>query len=102
MLVVCIFPLMMIQIRSKYEILFPFIEKIGRTHTDECGEEIAYTNIETDEFYYVKEKEQGKVYDKRTLGKIQDEYSRRYVKQIIQFHQKLLFIDEKVTDSRFF
>lgn len=97
MLVLCVstFPIILIHMKGQYEILSQFTEKIGRRHTDVNGVDIVYTNIETNDFYYVMPKNRGRVYDKENLIQ-RHQYNQRYVNQIIQFHQKLLLAHEKV------
>lgn len=95
-LLISTLPVVMIHIKGQYEILAQFAKKIGRKHVDANGMEIFYTNIETNDFNYVKVKQRGRISDKRTLFKRHNEYDQRYIKQIIQFHQKLLDVNEKV------
>ncbi|KAL1453154.1 hypothetical protein WDU94_007324 [Cyamophila willieti] len=98
---ICILPFIMLNVRSQYEILAKYIVKIGVKHRDHLGNEIFYTNIETNEVRILTTSDKAhkarKIYlDKNALIRRQLEYEQNYLKQIIQFHQKLLIFHDKV------
>lgn len=90
-------PTILLQLLAQYEILALYTKKIGEKHTDATGDEIFYTNIETNEFVHVHMDDgNGRKYDKYTLLRRRHFYEQQYIKQIVQYHQKLLIFQDKV------
>ncbi|KAL1454362.1 hypothetical protein WDU94_010631 [Cyamophila willieti] len=81
-------PLLVIYLRGQYEILYHHVKLIGRTHKDQFGDVIYYTNFETGSFLKLKARSQWKVN--------QDVYNQYYCHQVIKFHQKLIGFQDKL------
>uniref|UniRef100_A0A8D8T4X9 Odorant receptor n=1 Tax=Cacopsylla melanoneura TaxID=428564 RepID=A0A8D8T4X9_9HEMI len=109
-LTIPILPFTLFNVRSQYEMLANYIVKIGDTHRDEFGNEIVYTNIETNEYCVVKTTKKSKkikdkarkIYFEKMAMRRKQEYEQNYLKQIVKFHQKLLLFHEKVCLFVFF
>uniref|UniRef100_A0A8D9E9S9 Odorant receptor n=1 Tax=Cacopsylla melanoneura TaxID=428564 RepID=A0A8D9E9S9_9HEMI len=94
-LIITVLPVIIVHMRGQYDMLATFIEKIGEKHLDSFGFQIYYTNIEINASYYVMMEKRCKDSSKQMFRRIRA-YERSYLKQIIQFHQKLLMFQEKV------
>ncbi|XP_026684130.1 uncharacterized protein LOC113470122 [Diaphorina citri] len=95
-------PFVTIHLRRQYSMLCNFVEKLGAPHTDLLGNEIRYTDIETNA-YRVCGNSIG-VNARATRQRREAErrlYHRNYVKQIIRFHQKLLAFQNEVREIAF-
>lgn len=97
-------PIMAIHIRGQYEILSKFVEMIGSEHRDKRGYRIYYTSIERNEYFI-------KMYTRETLGRkntrtlkdrMEITYEREFLRQIIDFHRKLLSFRSKVSYNYLF
>ncbi|KAL1460540.1 hypothetical protein WDU94_012517 [Cyamophila willieti] len=97
-LTLCILPLILLTVQGQYEMLANYVAKIGVEHRDNIGNEIMYTNIVTDEFYAVTTYEKARkfIFDKKVFVRRQEVYQQFHLKQIVQFHHKLLIFHEKV------
>uniref|UniRef100_A0A8D8T6H3 Odorant receptor n=1 Tax=Cacopsylla melanoneura TaxID=428564 RepID=A0A8D8T6H3_9HEMI len=91
-------PFIMLNVQAQYKILAKYIGKIGDKHRDSFENEIFYTNIETNEVHILTTSDKARrIYlDKNTRIRIYQEYEQNYLKQIVQFHQKLLIFHDKV------
>ncbi|KAL1450986.1 hypothetical protein WDU94_003288 [Cyamophila willieti] len=81
-------PLLVIYLGGQYDILYHHVKLIGRTHKDQFGDVIYYTNFETGSFLKLKPRSQWKVN--------QDVYNQYYCHQVIKFHQKLIGFQDKL------
>uniref|UniRef100_A0A8D8VLN4 Odorant receptor n=1 Tax=Cacopsylla melanoneura TaxID=428564 RepID=A0A8D8VLN4_9HEMI len=99
-------PVVMIHLRGQYEILCKYINLIGQEHRDACGNAIYYTNIEEDQYEILKKeapfpkrliitREQLIQMEMKKIRR-QKKYEAHYLRQIIRFHQRLLFCQLEV------
>lgn len=89
---ISILPIMVIDIQGQYEILCKYVAMIGTEHRDTEGYRIYYTSIERNEYIikmYTMRKRRGK--DRMELM-----YEKEFLRQIIQFHNKLLLFMREV------
>uniref|UniRef100_A0A8D8YVZ2 Odorant receptor n=1 Tax=Cacopsylla melanoneura TaxID=428564 RepID=A0A8D8YVZ2_9HEMI len=96
--IVGLLPALIVHLEGQYKILSIRVENIGKIHTDRKGRLIHYTNIETNEVHILTTSDKSRrIYlHKNTRIRIHQEYEQNYLKQIVQFHQKLLIFHDKV------
>uniref|UniRef100_A0A8D8QP63 Odorant receptor n=1 Tax=Cacopsylla melanoneura TaxID=428564 RepID=A0A8D8QP63_9HEMI len=99
-----ILPIILFYIQGQYKILSNYIEKVGQDHRDSHGDSIEYTNIETNHFHRVeKGKSKNVKLDFRNVVKMSVEskkqYEKTYIKQIVQYQQKLIMMHDKVRNN---
>ncbi|KAI5752863.1 hypothetical protein M8J77_021237 [Diaphorina citri] len=95
---VTLFPVIITHFCAQYEILCKYLVMLGEEHRDSDGNVIFYSNIERNEFSIkmYKSLKQNRTALKKELVK-QEDYEINYLRQIINFHQKLLgFQDELI------
>lgn len=94
---VTLFPVIITHFCAQYEILCKYLVMLGEEHRDSDGNVIFYSNIERNEFSIkmYKSLKQNRTALKKELVK-QEDYEINYLRQIINFHQKLLGFQDKV------
>lgn len=97
---ISILPVSITLLQGQYIILAHYVEKIGKKHTDEVGNRILYTNIEKNKFSSEEFVMKTKYKNREVMFKWKElnSYERRYLKQILRFHQKLIKFQEKVSE----
>lgn len=98
---VSVVPIMILHIRGQYEILSKYVALIGKEHRDGHGYRIFYNNIEADDYMVkmysgVGRRRRGRFRDVCLALRRQITYERHYLRQIIEFHQKLLNFQDEV------
>uniref|UniRef100_A0A8D8ZCM6 Uncharacterized protein n=1 Tax=Cacopsylla melanoneura TaxID=428564 RepID=A0A8D8ZCM6_9HEMI len=109
-IIASLIPVWIAHMEGNYQILNSFIEQIGKPHSDHKGNIIHYTSVEKNEYKIV---ENITIIDKKTLPstsrtsrvelvkrrkqEIQILYEKHYVKQLIEFHQKLTDVQCKAS-----
>lgn len=91
-------PVVLIHLKSQYEILSYYTQQIGRKHTNSTGEEIFYMNIKKNEIFVPTKTIPGRTkFDLKSPFKSYEEYDQFYLKQIVQFHNMLLIFQKGVS-----
>ncbi|KAL1454346.1 hypothetical protein WDU94_010615 [Cyamophila willieti] len=102
-------PVTMLHLRGQYEILCKYITLIGEEHKDAAGNAIYYNNIEENHYNFLKKDApfpKELVITRAQLIQMAKEKIRRkeryeaeYMRQIVRFHQRLLFVQYKSASS---